>query len=69
MIYIYGLTMLNFCELFTVVRTDLQSDNYDRQNLSYAPRDYMSAVRLANHYQQTWDPSRERWDYRVTAAG
>ena len=51
------------CELFTVIRTDLQS--FDKVVLTYPPSDFTTAVSRAAHYQRTWDPSRERWDYRV----
>ena len=54
---------MNFCELFTVVRTDLGT--YERTVLTYAPSDYLTAVRRAAWYQQTFDPAREHYDWRV----
>ena len=51
------------CDLFTVIRTDLVS--WDKVVLTYPPSDFMTAVYRAAHYQRTWDPSRERYDYRV----
>ena len=57
------------CDLFGVVRTDLSSPDYDRQLLSYPPADYLTCVYRAAEYQQTFDPSRRRYDYRVTQLG
>ena len=51
------------CQLYTVVRTDLLS--WDREPLTYPPTDYMTAVRRAFDYQLQFDPSLERYDYRV----
>ena len=51
------------CELYSVVRTDLRT--FDKQVLTYAPTDFMGAVARAAHYQREFDPSRERYDYRV----
>ena len=51
------------CDLFTVIRTDLET--FDKVVLTYPPSDFQTAVRRADHYQRTWDPSRDRWDYRV----
>jgi len=56
------------CDLFTVVRTDMSSDNWERVTLSYGPSDYMCAVKRARYYQETFDPNRERFDYRVSGA-
>ena len=55
------------CQLFVVVRTDLST--CERRVLTYAPRDYLSAVKLAAKYQRTFDPKHTRWDYRVGNAG
>ena len=52
------------CQLYTVVRTDLLS--WDREVLTYPPSDYMTAVRRSLEYQQQFDPSLERYDYRVS---
>ena len=52
------------CQLYTVERTDLLS--WDRELLTYPPSDYMTAVRRALDYQREFDPSIERYDYRVT---
>jgi len=51
------------CQLYTVVRTDLLS--WDREVLTYPPTDYMTAVARALDYQHQFDPSLERYDYRV----
>ena len=51
------------CDLFTVIRTDLET--FDKVVLTYPPSDFKTAVNRAAHYQRTWDPSRDRWDYRV----
>ena len=51
------------CQLYTVVRTDLLS--WDREVLTYPPTDYMTAVARALDYQRQFDPSLERYDYRV----
>ena len=54
------------CELFTVVRTDMRTG--ERKRLTYAPSDYRTAVYRANEYQQTFDPMRARFDWRVDHA-
>jgi len=51
------------CQLYTVVRTDLLS--WDREVLTYPPTDYMTAVARSLDYQRQFDPSLERYDYRV----
>ena len=56
------------CQLYYVERTDMQSELWDRINLSYPPSDFMTAVTLAADYQRRFDPKRERFDYRVTMA-
>ena len=56
----------DFCELYTVIRTDHSTDPWTREvQLTYPPSDFMSAVRRAEYYQQTFDPHRTRYDYRV----
>ena len=57
--------MLNFCELFVVVRTDMSTPDWTRTTLTYAPTDYLTAVKRAASYQRTFDPNRARYDYRV----
>lgn len=52
-----------FCELFTVIRTDLTT--YEQRVLSYPPSDYLTAVHRAAEYQRTFNPRRDRVDYRV----
>ena len=53
------------CQLYTVMRTDMSTPDWDREELSYPPRDFMSAVALAADYQRRFDPDRKRYDYRV----
>jgi hypothetical protein len=53
------------CELFAVVRTDWLTD--ERRLLTYPPSDYLTAVHRAARYQRTFDPRRQRYDYRVTS--
>ena len=53
------------CQLYCVVRTDCSTSPWTRTRLSYAPRDYMGALQLAQDYQRRFDPNRERWSYRV----
>ena len=53
----------DFCQLFTVVRTDMRTG--ERKTLSYPPADYRTCVYRAHEYQQTFDPSRARYDWRV----
>ena len=55
------------CDLFQVLRTDLS--NWDQIPLTYPPSDFITAVRRARYYQQTFDPGRSRWDYRVDFVG
>ena len=52
------------CDLFQVLRTDLST--WDRVALTYPPSDFITAVKRAEHYQRTFDPSRSRWDYRCS---
>ena len=54
------------CDLYTVVRTDRSVIPWARTVLSYAPTNYPTAMRRADYYQRTFDPSRARFDYRVT---
>ena len=56
------------CHLYYVERTDMQSELWDRVNLSYPPSDFMTAVARAADYQRRFDPMRTRYDYRVTMA-
>ena len=52
------------CDLYTVRRTDrLLGSAVD---LTYPLTDYMTAVERAAHYQQEFDPTAERYVYRVT---
>ncbi len=51
------------CELFCVVRTDMRTG--ERKTLTYSPSDYLTCVYRANEYQQTFDPMRSRFDWRV----
>ena len=53
------------CELFTVVRTDLNS--WERVVLSYPPSDYATAVQRAADYQRRFSDG--RFDYRVCHHG
>lgn len=53
------------CILYCVTRTDYSTSPWTRTRLSYAPRDYMGALHLAQDYQRRFDPNRERWSYRV----
>ena len=53
----------DICPLFTVMRTDLTT--YDRVYLTYPPSSYLVAIKRAASYQRTFDPKRERYDYRV----
>ena len=55
----------HFCQLYTVMRTDMSTPNWDRVVLTYPLSDFMTAVKRADHYQKTFDPKRERYDYRV----
>ena len=55
------------CELYTVIRTNLRTR--DKDVLTYAPTDYLSAVKRAEWYQQTFDPAREHYDWRVHMCG
>lgn len=55
------------CDLFCVVRTDTSTPNYERVVLNYPPSDYLTAVYRAAEYQQTFDPKRKRYDYRVSS--
>ena len=50
------------CELFTVVRTDLNS--WDREVLTYPPSDFPTAVKRAADYQRRFGQD-GRFDYRV----
>ena len=58
----------NRCQLYYVERTDMQSENWDRVNLTYPPSDFMTAVARAADYQRRFDPLRPRYDWRVTMA-
>ncbi len=51
------------CDLFTVIRTDMQTG--ERVRLSYPPADYLTCVHRANDYQRTFDHHRQRYDWRV----
>ena len=51
------------CELYTVVRTDLRT--WDRTTLTYPPSDMPTAVRRADWYQRTFDPTHSHYDWRV----
>ena len=54
------------CQLYTVIRTDMKSELWDRElMLTYPPSDFMTAVARAAEYQRRFDPTRERYDYRV----
>ena len=53
----------DICPLFTVMRTDLTT--YDRVYLTYPPSSYLVAIKRAASYQRTFDPKRQRYDYRV----
>mgnify|MGYP000695058088 CR=1 FL=1 len=53
------------CDLYTVMRTDMSTPNWDRVVLPYAPSDFMTAVKLAAKHQQIFDPTHARYDYRV----
>ena len=55
------------CDLFTVLRTDVVTN--DCVSLTYPPSDFPTAVRRARVYQQSFDPARTRYDYRVTSCG
>ena len=57
------------CDLYAVVRTDKSKSPWLRRALSYAPSDYMTAMRRADYYQQTFDPACQRFDYRVEMVG
>lgn len=57
------------CDLYSVVRTDRTVTPWARTTLSYAPSDYMTALRRADYYQGTFDPSSNRYDYRVSMVG
>ena len=60
-------TTLNFCELFTVIRTDMRTG--ERTSLPYAPMTYLDAHKRAVSCQRQLDPMRGRFDYRVGNAG
>lgn len=60
--------MSTFCELFSVVRTDMSTPDWDRTVLSYPARSYRHALAIAEDYQRRFDPARKRWDYRPTLA-
>ena len=63
-LYIFNMLVTDArCDLFQVLRTDLS--NWDQIPLTYPPSDFITAVRRAQYYQQTYDPGRSRWDYRV----
>lgn len=62
-----SVTTGSICDLFCVVRTDISTADYERVTLSYAPTDYLTAVKRAARYQRTFDPSRKRYDYRVSS--
>ena len=51
------------CQLYTVIRTC--KGTFDKTVLTYPPSDYMTALRRAEWYQQTFDPSREHYSWRV----
>ena len=57
------------CDLFTVVRTDKSVTPWVRRSLSYPPSDYMTAMHRADYYQHTFDPTCNRFDYRVEMVG
>ena len=50
------------CQLFNVVRTDLRT--WETTTLTYPPSDMPTAVKRAAWYQQQFDPSYSRYDYR-----
>lgn len=54
----------DFCLLYCVERTDLLT--WERRPLTYALTDFTTAVNRAAHYQKTFDPKCERYDYRVS---
>ena len=56
------------CTLYVVVRTDTSTSPWEQRVLTYAPRDYLSAVKLAAKYQREFDPNHTRYDYRVGLA-
>ena len=56
------------CTLYVVVRTDMSTPTWERRVLTYKPRDYLSAVKLAAKYQREFDPNHTRYDYRVGLA-
>ena len=56
------------CDLFSIVRTDMSTPDWDQVILTYPPRSFEDASAIAMDYQRRFDPKRERWDYRPTLA-
>ena len=55
------------CQLFTVLRTNKLTG--DVVTLTYAPTNYLTAVRRASRYQRHFDPNADVFYYRVHMAG
>jgi hypothetical protein len=51
------------CQLYNVVRTDMQTGEVIV--LRYPPSDMQTAVHRAAYYQQEFDPTFSRYDYRM----
>ena len=54
------------CQLYTVERTDLETGEV--VTLTYPPSDMATAVHRAALYQQEFDPTFSRWDWRCGMA-